>query len=289
MRITFWPATTALAATVSLLAYLGLQLPVSNAQAKQETPVEAPEPDIPKELTDCPTQLDTLPEGYTSEERMSAERLIVVFKRSYKVGLYHHGKLVDEQGEPACFPISMGDWPFDPKTQLDYMSTPEGWYALGAKATSDPNDGYDNSSYEHALFVNYPNAADVARALEREIITPQVANELYASIHAGEIPQQDTPMGGAILLHSWFANVANATAGCVGVDDSNMQWLFEQVEVGDPILLLPWRQVRYADGTFAWDDSVQKSLQEPFSMDLIDPEASTAERIVFKPVYITAN
>lgn len=100
-------------------------------------------------------------------------------------------------------------------------------------------------------------------------------------------------MGGAILLHSWFANVANATAGCVGVDDQNMQWLFNQVEVGDPILLLPWREIHYTDGTFAWDDSEQASLQDPVTMDqymdMIDPAASNAERIVFKPIYVTAN
>lgn len=298
MRINFWHATSVLAALATTGAYSAMERDWPTTQFDQVTPVAQaeelpPDADVAQELDDCVETLNLLPPERAQDPRLDTEQLIVVFKRTYKVGLYRNGKLVTEDGVRGCFPISMGPWPFEPKYRYDNASTPEGWYFVGYKGTSDPNDEYRASSFAKSLMVSYPNRQDIALAQSKGVIDDKTAKELRRDVEAGRLPRQNSPMGGAILIHSWFTEDKAATAGCVGVDDDNMDWLFARARPGDPILILPWRRIMFADGTFGQDDRVHESLDEEIDWEeftkLVDIEASEkAGGYVLKPYVITA-
>ena len=243
------------------------------------------------EISTCLKSLTGLPPAYLSDERLQAKRLIVVFKRPYKIGLYHDGRLVVDYGVSGCFPISMGAWPYEPKYKLDWMSTPEGWYQVGSKHTTNPNDKYPPTSFYKAFLVNYPNLEDVDRALTHHVIDQYKAGLLRRFIKNGQLPPQHTPMGGEIMIHAWYTSDRAATEGGIGVDDKNRDWLFDRVESGDPILIVAWKDVIYTDGTTAIDTDVPEE-PELITIDLsqIDQEASAAKgQIVMKPTIIIGN
>jgi len=199
-------------------------------------------------ISTCPSDLAAWSTALQSDSRLAAPRLIVVFKRLYRIGLYAEGRLVDD---PGCMPISMGDWPYEPKIRRDNMSTPEGWYAVAGKRTNRPDDPW-RSRFELALHVDYPRPRDVRAALEQGVIDERTSRQIARSRAEG-LPSQRTAMGGQILIHSWYTDVRAATLGCVGVDDENMQSVFARSSVGDPIYLAPWRDVWYQDGDIIHD------------------------------------
>lgn len=248
----------------------------------------------PAPVTTCPRSLEMLPATYRDKAKQD-ERLIVVFKRLYKVALYKDGNIMLKNGSPACFPIGMGNWPYEPKFEYDNASTPEGWYTVAHKRTADPNDQWMRTSYQYALHVSYPNAMDVGRAEARGVITNTEAQTILADISRGILPSQTTAMGGQILLHTdllWDDGVS--TAGCVGVADTNMEWLFKHSKEGDQILLLPWKEVLLAGGTSRIDATIPKApepsygLLGAFNWNNVDVEASRTRGIItMKPIYVT--
>jgi murein L,D-transpeptidase YafK len=200
----------------------------------------------------CPRTLQRLPKALGARERVIPR--IVIFKHAERVGLYTaRGSLeLRDDGSPACFDAALGPSPRGDKTKKDFASTPEGWYSVGSRHTSDDSDEFADSRYEHALFVNYPNADDVQRALDAEIIDNRTAVRLRRHIARGYIPDQGTPMGGSIMIHSW-GDGTGTTWGCIGLKDADMIWLFAHTRKGDGILSIPWKWYMEPDGTFYID------------------------------------
>ncbi len=281
----------------ALWALVGLMAGCALAVADRDVPTaEAPvtmaslahEDPPPQERADCPRLVSELPTEFAGDARTRAERLIVVFKHAEMVGAYENGVLVTSP-EPMCYPITMGVWPYEAKTQTDHASTPEGWYEVARKRSRNPDDAYPPTIFELSLHVNYPNEADVDRALALAVIDPATAGELMRDIAQRSLPRQNSPMGGAILLHSWYTSyldddlgedvrVRGTTAGCVGIDDENMSSLFTWSERRDPILMLPWRLVLMDDGTTAEASVPRDATRMNFTADdlslLIDPVAT---------------
>lgn len=285
----------AFALIAAVLATFGIHQFVNAKQTPgaEPTTLEPEErSESPPEIDNCPNSLEALPPEYASDPRARHGPLVVAFKRQYLVGLYRDGKIVTEAGTRGCFPVAMGAWPYEPKFRTDFMSTPEGWYHTVSKHTTDRSDQWPHTSFYKGLFVSYPNEQDVTRALEHEVISEDLATSLRATIARGDLPPQNTAMGGAILIHGWDTEFKNGTAGCVGVDDDNIDWLFDRVEERDPILILPWRRVLFSDGSFGTDNTVPAEREPDFSLDtfndMIDWTASEQSGgIIMKPVVIT--
>jgi hypothetical protein len=180
----------------------------------------------------CPKEL---PESYAQDER-SKGRLVVVYKSLYQLGLYEDGKLVEDNGAPICFHIAMGNKPWGAKVLRDNLSTPEGWYKTASK------QDVGSTSFYRGFLINYPNEQDVDRAFETAVISNEVYTSLKASIKAGKTPAQNTIMGGEIMIHGMGASAPTWTAGCVAVENADMDVLFRHLGRGDDVLITPWTE-----------------------------------------------
>ncbi len=195
-------------------------------------PVAPPEP---APLTTCPA---TLPELYASDERAKGT-LVVVWKSLYLLGLYRDGRIVEDSNATICFPIAMGLKPWGPKTLMDGVSTPEGWYRAATK------QDVGSTAFYRGFMLSYPNRGDVERAAETGVIDARLKSRLLADIAAGRTPPQSTPMGGEIMIHGMGSATPVWTAGCVAIENEHMDVLFRHVRRGDDILVTPWTE-RYA-------------------------------------------
>lgn len=233
----------------------------------------------------CPETIAGLPEEYR-ERAGDSDRLIVVFKRLYKVALYEDGRLAQRDEQHACFDISMGYWPYEPKYERDYQSTPEGWYTVAVKRTADPKDEFPGTSYDHALHVSYPNATDVGRAEAHGVIDTAEAQRILAELARGGLPPQNTALGGQILIHTWRTPEPYSTAGCVGVEPNEAKWLFEQSQAGDPILLLPWIEVLLSDGSSQINRDIPPAPEIVYEIDVERTAREKAQVIFMKETIV---
>lgn len=194
-------------------------------------------------LTSCPEQL---PEQYREDTR-SHSTVVVVFKSLYLLGFYSDGKIVQDDGKPICFPVAMGTKPWGSKIAMDNQSTPEGWYKTATKQDKG------QTAFYRGFMINYPNADDVEMAFEKGVIGLSTKKSLLSSIKAGRTPSQSTEMGGEIMIHGMGSKTPVWTAGCVALNNDDIDVLFRRVRVGTTVLITPWTE-RYFDsgnGTMA--------------------------------------
>lgn len=136
---------------------------------------------------------------------------VVVKKSEARLYLERNGKAF------ASFHAAFGGRPAGHKQQEGDERTPEGRYVLDSKNAK--------SAYYKAIHISYPNAHDIASAKAR-----------------GVAP------GGLIMVHGqkngfgWLATLAqqfNWTDGCIAVSNKDMDIIWQTVDVGTPIEILP--------------------------------------------------
>ena len=94
------------------------------------------------------------------------------------------------------------------------------------------------SKFLHFIGLNYPSLADAQRGLKDGRIDQQTFDRIKLSHLRGDIPPQDTPLGGHIGIHGVgkgrldIHRVANWTAGCVAVENNQIKRLTETVRIG---------------------------------------------------------
>ncbi|MFC4310086.1 murein L,D-transpeptidase family protein [Steroidobacter flavus] len=149
----------------------------------------------------------------TSTHLAAAEKAdrVVVRKAESRLYLERDGKTF------ASFKAAFGARPKGHKQQEGDERTPEGRYVLDSKNA--------NSAYYKAIHISYPNSQDLASAQARRI-----------------------PPGGLIMVHGqkngfgWLAPLAqrfNWTDGCVAVSNKDMDVIWQAVDIGTPIEILP--------------------------------------------------
>ncbi len=144
---------------------------------------------------------------------LAAEKadFVLVKKSESRLYLMNAGEVIGE------FHVVFGENPVGHKTQRGDSRTPEGSYILDRKK--------ENSAFYRAIRISYPNEKDVARAEAR-------------GVHPG----------GRIMIHgqrNGYGHLAhimqqyNWTSGCIAVTNSEMDIIWEAVDVGTPITILP--------------------------------------------------
>ena len=116
------------------------------------------------------------------------------------------------------FPVHLGRAPVGHKQRQGDFRTPEGVYRVDARNPA--------SRYYRALRLSYPSAADRAAAAAR-----------------------GQPPGGDIMIHGMPPSPARRglllydgrdwTDGCIAVSNAHMQEVWELVETGTPVEILP--------------------------------------------------
>lgn len=137
---------------------------------------------------------------------------VLVKKSERALYLLHEGQTIKQ------YRIMLGPRPKGPKLMEGDERTPEGEYILDRK---NPN-----SHYYKSIRVSYPNTTDLERALKF-----------------------DVSPGHSIMIHgmknSWTEKQAaqalkfNWTDGCIAVKNSDMDEIWDAVEVGTPIEINP--------------------------------------------------
>ena len=137
--------------------------------------------------------------------------LVFVDKSDAKMQLMLKGETV------KAYSVVFGANPTGHKEKEGDERTPEGKYILDYKKA--------DSSFHKAIHISYPNEEDKARAKENGL----------------------NP-GGLIMIHgqrnglgwlSWVTQWFNWTDGCIAVTNAQMDEIWELVDVGTPIEIVP--------------------------------------------------
>lgn len=147
----------------------------------------------------------------TIAESRSSGAAIIVDKMNRKCLLYRNGKLV------RTYSVDLGANPTKPKFRSGDRATPEGRYKVTQKR------GRGQTVYYKALMLNYPNEEDRQRFLEAKRkgwISPRAR------------------IGGLIEIHGDGGREEDWTLGCVALHNSDMDHLFDQVNVGTPVTIV---------------------------------------------------
>jgi murein L,D-transpeptidase YafK len=141
----------------------------------------------------------------------SAVDYVLVKKAEGKMYLLSDQKVLRE------YQVALGANPKGHKQQEGDQRTPEGKYALDFKKA--------DSSFYRAIHISYPNTADRARARAAKV-----------------------DPGGQIMIHgqkngygkyAQITQLFNWTDGCIAVTNQEMKEIWQMVEAGTPIEIVP--------------------------------------------------
>lgn len=96
----------------------------------------------------------------------------------------------------------------------------------------------DKSVAYLALGLSYPAIKDAERGYADGIITQAQKDEIVKANLEGKQPPWDTPLGGAIEIHGCRVP-EGTTHGCVAVDNSAMDVLWNYCNLGVPVTIGP--------------------------------------------------
>jgi murein L,D-transpeptidase YafK len=116
------------------------------------------------------------------------------------------------------------------KTKAGDDVTPRGTYSVGWFKQSD--------RFVHFIGLTYPSREDAARGYSNGIIDQRTYARILSALDRGQLPPQDTRLGGLIGIHGVgkgslkIHRIANWTAGCIAVDNQQIRELKKLLTVG---------------------------------------------------------
>jgi murein L,D-transpeptidase YafK len=149
---------------------------------------------------------------------------IVVKKAERALMLYDGLKLI------AAFPAGLGFNPEGPKQKEGDGATPEGEYYVCMRNAA--------SKFHRSLGLSYPNAKDAASGLQKGAIGEEAYRSIVKCMEEKRCPPWDTPLGGEICIHG-HGSGSDWTAGCIALENADMDVLFELCPLGTGVVILP--------------------------------------------------
>jgi murein L,D-transpeptidase YafK len=153
-----------------------------------------------------------------------AKLRIEVRKKDRKLSLFDGEAWVRE------LDVAFGFAPAGSKEIEGDGKTPEGEYFVAVK---NPE-----SRFHLSLGLNYPNVGDATRGLESGLITGVEHDAIVKAIQKGQMPPQNTALGGEIYIHGGGVE-GDWTRGCIGLADDEMAELFNVIPLGTMVSILP--------------------------------------------------
>ena len=149
---------------------------------------------------------------------------IIIRKQQRRLELYRGAKLLQHHR------VALGFNPIGDKQREGDGCTPEGTFYVCEKNAA--------SKYYLSLGISYPGIDDADRGLRANQITPAEHARIVAAIDHRRTPPWKTNLGGEIFIHGGGAT-KDWTHGCVALENSEMKDLFEQVQTGTEVQILP--------------------------------------------------
>ena len=153
---------------------------------------------------------------------MSARRLVITKHAKTLV-------LLDGEEEVLRIPVVIGKNLADKQREGD-LATPEGEFYICYKNAE--------SKYHRFLGLSYPNVEDAERGLREKLITKAEYDEIREAIFARKCPPWKTALGGEVGLHGPCPNVT-WTHGCIAMGVEQIERLYDLMEIGDEVTILP--------------------------------------------------
>ncbi len=126
--------------------------------------------------------------------------------------------------------IALGRSPRGAKRAEGDGKTPEGAYYICLKR--------ETGKFGCALGISYPSPRDALLAVQEGRIEERLLNLFCAAEKSQKRPPWGTPLGGEIYLHGG-GTASDWTAGCIALEQEDMERLFVACEEGDSVLILP--------------------------------------------------
>ena len=142
-----------------------------------------------------------------AESRENGTVAILVNKLERKLTVYKKGAVI------ARFDIGLGRFGLSDKLYSGDEATPEGKYQITRK--------YPNSAFYKALLINYPNEDD---------------KKAYALAKKNGLVPPRAGIGGFIEIHGGGKD--SLTAGCVGLENKDMDEVYKWAEVGTAVTIV---------------------------------------------------
>ncbi len=116
------------------------------------------------------------------------------------------------------------------RDRQDEWRTPEGTYWICRRNRS--------SQYHLAFVLNYPNQVDAEEGYRTGVISQAEYAAIVRADLAFEAPPMGTALGGMIEIHGSGSGRQRAwTRGCVALRNVHMDWLWEILPVGAPVVI----------------------------------------------------
>ena len=135
-----------------------------------------------------------------------------------------------------AYRIELGDSGMGDKQVAGDHKTPEGSFYIAQKSILSPSDKYLGNRW---MRLSYPNIEDAQRGLNSGLINKTTYDSIVNAINNGQIPPQNTALGGGIGIHG--GSVAefgpNWTWGCVGLTNKDVQDFYDYVKVGTKVTI----------------------------------------------------
>ena len=156
---------------------------------------------------------------------MPRERWLLIDPEAAELKVMQGDKVLARFGD-----IAMGRRGAKPVHYVGDMSTPTGEFRIQAINR--------NSFFTLFFELNYPTPAHAKKALEAGRISQEDYNHIAVADWAGDLPPQDTPLGGKIGIHGVGKGSLkvhrqfNWTEGCIALDNQQILDLANFVRVG---------------------------------------------------------
>lgn len=155
---------------------------------------------------------------------------IVIKKSDRRLRLYSGETLLKE------YAIALGSNPSDDKQREGDGCTPEGEFYICTKNI--------RSGFHLFLGISYPSIEDAERGFRDGLITQSEKDAIVTANKVKEKPPWDTRLGGAIGIHGTGIRGTLATyfktdwtAGCIALNNYDMEELFPITNLGDKVII----------------------------------------------------
>lgn len=166
----------------------------------------------------------TLGPGELSDLVVIHKPRVVVVKSSSKLYLFDGDVLV------RVYSVKLGSMPGSPKARAGDGRTPEGRFVVCTKKADSPHHRF--------LGINYPGREVVEQGLRTGRISVGEASAILKAHDERRCPPWTTALGGGIGLHG-SARSLERTAGCIAVNNEQIEELFNVLRIGDEVEILP--------------------------------------------------
>jgi len=201
------------------------QLPPTKVHSVAYYAARIPPPPVSPAISTAPVQ-SVAPQDVTLH--------IIVNTDQRKLYLYRGSTLL------ASYPVAIGFGGSAPRRIRGDNKTPIGHYHIGYVRWG--------TQYGPFMLLTYPNRHDAEWGLREGIISQSQYHAIVSAIDAGQVPPQNTPLGGYIGIHGMgpsfsYDRTARVfpgrwTAGCVALSNHDAQNIASMVQPGTPVEII---------------------------------------------------